>query len=55
MAISLPGMVASMLVMAISLPGMVASMLVMAISVPAKFGARSLWLENTPDKPTIVQ
>ena len=31
------------------MPGMVANMLVNAIKVPAKFGARSAWLENTPE------
>merc|ERR1712032_1440437 len=31
------------------MPGMVASMLVNAIRVPAKLGARSAWLENTPE------
>ena len=31
------------------MPGMVASMLVKAIKVPAKLGARSAWLENTPE------
>ena len=31
------------------MPGMVASMFVKAIKVPAKLGARSAWLENTPE------
>ena len=30
-------------------PGTVATMFVTAISVPAKLGARSAWLENTPE------
>ena len=31
------------------MPGMVANMFVKAIKVPAKLGARSAWLENTPE------
>ena len=35
--------------MIINSPGILASMFVTAIKVPAKFGARSLWLEKTPE------